>query len=159
MFSMNQAYNAYYLGDRPFPALEHSMAAGEYVLSYSDKTEIQVWKDAGRQVVVMGICVDSHGEIPRDAVARYLGGQQDAVDKIAEKLARFAGAFLVFVFMPGEAHILPDATVSVPAYFLEDGKGISSHEKILAEYNGLDLDPIALRLKQSGSVDATLSGQ
>lgn len=158
MFSIDQAYNAFYLGEQHISVFNHHIEMGGRILSYSDKTEILCWQEGATQIVMLGICVDAHGKIMKKDIMCYLSAFRSDTNALVRGLDRFAGSFVIFVAQGKEITMIPDATVSIPVYFLENGKAAASHERLLAEQNYLQINPMALQLKKSGSIDATLPG-
>lgn len=113
------------------------------VLSFTEPTAVAAASGSNGEVVVLGFCVDSEGDIQKAEVARWLADR--TADEFPRAVARLGGCFVVFrAGKDGIRSIWGDATHTVPIYYAKDADGrtvAGSHEKAIADMLGLPESP------------------
>jgi len=103
-------------------------------LSYSKKTEVISYETGENAVYIIGLCVDSHGELTRYDIPKFLLSLKDInIDNIIEISARFAGNYIVLVSLNGCLYAFNDATGVLPIYYCTDNICLSSFDNIAAK--------------------------
>ncbi|MEL3901251.1 MAG: hypothetical protein P1P60_00230 [Treponema phagedenis] len=103
-------------------------------LSYSKKTEVISYETDENAVYIIGLCVDSHGELTRYDIPKFLLSLKDInIDIITNASARFAGNYVILLVLNGHLYAFNDATGIVSIYYCTDTICLSSFDNITAK--------------------------
>lgn len=113
---------AYSITQEPDVAFAQSeKLAGSLFLNTTEKTESREFTnvDGSSQAVVIGFCVDAHGERSRDEIPQMLlEAALDSGIKYAYELCnRLAGKYIVYLSVDGETVVWGDATCSMSVFY------------------------------------------
>lgn len=132
-------------------------AIGGWTLSYGQKTPMCCAEGQnGEKVCILGICIDSHGEIPDEEIPTYILGRK-AVDQEYSCLDRFAGAFVVFLLRGKKIIVWPDASASIPIFYcVENDRYVASHERLISDVLDLPLSSYSMEIRKDSSFSEAL---
>ncbi len=129
-----------------------------YMLSYSANTDCSNFSSGQVSVAIIGLCVDSHGEIERSAIPEYLakkmkdgGGGEAGVLNAIEHCDRLAGSYLILFGDSSGVFALTDAISSVQANYYEVEGCVASSENLVAQKYGLPISKRNREIRQASS--------
>jgi len=93
---------------------------------------------AYEQVGLIGLCIDSHGEIPREDIPGFLLKQSsNDIIKLIKSIKRLAGKYVILYENKYGIYVIPDATGTLQVcYNASSAKGfcIASSDKLISDY-------------------------
>ncbi|MDO4666074.1 MAG: hypothetical protein Q4A71_07765 [Actinomycetaceae bacterium] len=118
----------------------HDQLRGGLVLNRTVKTQALFADGVTTQVAVIGLCVDSEGELARTDIPNYLLRQalKDGPRAAYAASDRLAGKFLVYLWHEDAAYVWGDATHSLAIYY-STGRPVQAvgvTENLVASYTG-----------------------
>ena len=76
--------------------LPQRVQCGCLYLAYSSCTCCETARSGGRELVILGYCIDAYGQLPRSQIVDYMLHSAATVRELLDLLERFAGKYLVF---------------------------------------------------------------
>ena len=126
-------------------------------LSYSKKTDVISYEMGEDAVYVIGLCIDSHGEIDRYKIPEFLLSIGNInIEEIMKKTARFAGNYVLLLSLKDGLYIFNDATGIVPIYYCTDRICVSSFDNLIAREFDVSVDEIHLDIRFKSDYDAAM---
>lgn len=126
-------------------------------LSYSKKTEVISYETDENAVYIIGLCVDSHGELTRYDIPKFLLSLKDInIDIITKASARFAGNYVVLVVLNGCLYAFNDATGILPIYYCMNSICLSSFDNITAKTVNAMIDEKYYNIRFESDYDAPM---
>lgn len=126
-------------------------------LSYSKKTEVISYESGENTVYIIGLCVDSRGEINRYDIPKFLLSLEDInIDNIAKISSRFAGNYVILVVLNGCLYAFNDATGILPIYYCLNSICLSSFDNITAKTVNEIIDEKYYNIRFESDYDAAM---
>ncbi len=148
MFS--RSINTFFFGEKDFPEFAGHVDALGLRLSYTPNTHVEIRKGPYAEVVLIGECIDSHGEMGREDIAVHIATNIDGLDSLLEFNRRLCGKYVVLYRLGEAIYVLNDAITLLPVYYHSSDMGLScsSLEYPIARLFGLE------RSSESREMDA-----
>lgn len=84
------------------------------ILHHTTGTEVLTCQDTACEITVIGLCVDTHGELSREDIPAYLlGFAGQGIQSVYEHAARFSGKYVLCCQCADGRYLFGDATGSV----------------------------------------------
>ena len=125
-------------------------------LSYSKKTEVLAFQNTDGFIYVVGLCVDSFGEIERCDIPEFLLRSSNIITDIIKAAARFAGNYVIFISLNNNFYAFSDATACMQINYALDEICLSSFDHVVATTLALPVDNRALRIRMSSDFVAAM---
>ena len=125
-------------------------------LSYSKKTEVLAFQNTDGFIYVVGLCVDSYGEIERYKVPEFLLQSSIDINDVVKAAARLAGNYVVFISLNNNFYAFSDATACMQISYALDEICLSSFDHVVATTLALPVDNRALRIRMSSDFVAAM---
>ena len=110
---------------------------GKYQLNYTSRTDVFNFINGEKEIVLIGLCVDSHREIQRaDIPSWFLSQNYNSKEDIFYASSRFAGKYIIFYRTGDEVLLFGDASCSLQLNYSFIGEDIyaSSVDYLLGTY-------------------------
>ena len=148
---------------------QHLPLAENLVLNYTEATEVKWAENDSKthRVVVLGLCIDAHGELTREQIPDFLmkSSEQGGLSQAWTAANRCAGKFLIYLQCPAGSFIWGDATCALGIYYTHSSAvpAVAVSENLAAYYgkitgNKLNDGKIAdgkIRAKQELDIEIT----
>lgn len=130
----------------------------KYYLGYSNYTEVQVENKYDQEIIIIGLCIDSHGEIEKKQIAKeMLENSNNSINKLYKYSNRFAGKYVVIYSLIEKkdnkyhTYIFGDATVSMQINyaFIDDNLVLSSIDNLIASHNNLKQSSYSKKIRDA----------
>lgn len=154
-FDLDSAVFTYMIAPRPLERFSRHtpVLGGALTVSHTSKTEVRSARKGEREIAVIGLCVDAHGEAERDDIPGLILAQplQD-IRSVYRFCDRFAGNYVILYQNGSDCYVLCDATASMQVNysFLDGSPCLSSVDRLIAGYLGLKLSPYSLKIRRGG---------
>ncbi len=100
-----------------FPRAE-PVCFGKTLLQLPEQTDLRILREGDREICVVGLCVDSLGELSRDDVPEaLLAAGANGLDALLEIEARMAGRYLILFSEGGTSWAVNDATGAMQVFY------------------------------------------
>lgn len=157
---LDDALYTYVFADKPYADLSQHLPFAGFVLSASRNTSCVQCEKNGRALLLMGFCVDAHGEVDREDIASYLLDKAPNLQALLTLQDRLAGRYIL-LYRENEALIaLGDAVSSMAIYYSADAKYpcFASVDCLVAEICGHDACPLASTMRKADNPSYPLPG-
>lgn len=155
---LNQSLFTYFFHKNNAPVfnkLSKIIYFDKYILCLSEKTEFLMAKRNNQVVGIIGLCVDSRGELVD--IPQYIIHNSKSIDDLINIEGRFAGKYVLLYIKNGELYIIGDATCSIQInYSIGDQFAISSSAAFLAEYCGYQYSKEHLDIRKASDVSQAM---
>ncbi len=126
----------YYITDSDISKMDlaKKVEIGKWNIYASDKTDVKIFNDEnGVSIVIIGYCIDSRGEFPKDDICSYLSKYDD--ESFTGAISRFAGKFVIARIDSDGINVYTDATATMPVFYCKKAgyTHISSLEYFIKE--------------------------
>lgn len=156
--SLDNAVFTYVLHTKKHKDLSQCIYIEKYglYLSYSKKTEVLTFQNTESFIYVVGLCVDSYGEIERYNVPEFLLQSSIDISDVVKTAARFAGNYVIFISLNNNFYAFSDATACMQINYALDEICLSSFDHVVATTLALPIDNRALRIRMSSDFVAAM---
>jgi len=139
------------------PLANSSSICQDWSLNHSDKTELASHSTHNRSLHIVGVCVDSLGEISRNDIPEValLNASRNVIE-LYSYFDRFAGRYVVFYQEGEDWYVWGDATCSLPIHYMRsptEFSAVASHESLLSITANLAVSSKSLRIRGASSSD------
>lgn len=128
---------------------------GALTVSHTSKTDVLTAGDGVREIAVIGLCVDAHGEAAREDIpALCLERPGHDILSVYRFCDRFAGKYVI-LYRNGEGvYLFGDASGSVQINYSigEDGLCAASIDRLAAEYRGYGVSEYSLKIRKGANL-------
>ncbi len=136
--TLDQAKFTYMLSGSPLAGLAKTAQFGDRVLSYSADMDCVSAFAQGREVIVLGLCVDARGQLAASDVPDFLLGQSVDFPSLLPLTDRLAGRFVIIYRDMSGLYAATDAAATLHVNYMEQGPlTLASSEQLLAKKFGL----------------------
>lgn len=147
IFDLDKSHFQYVVLDRIDPRFKsYTLLNHGLVLNYTTQTHTICFEHHNFIVTIVGLCIDSQGELDREDIASYLAKNCKDVGTFIEKLGRFAGKYILIFQDQYKTYAFTDATSSLPIYYSVDTGFFSSSEHLLASSLVLEKNSLAIKI-------------
>ena len=132
---------------------------GALTVSHTSKTEVRSAGRDGREIVIIGLCVDAHGEVERDGIPELILNQPQRDPLPVYRFCdRFAGKYVILYRNEEGVYLFGDATSSVQMNYslIEDSLCVASIDRLTAEYCGYDVSEYSLSIRKGAASSQAL---
>lgn len=147
------SYYASKNSDRVYGSFKKVLSFGDFHIGVSSSLPISTADCDSCKCIVLGLCVDSHGEIERSQVAAYL--LSGNLVEVQEKLNRLAGCFIVIIQTNVSSYVFTDACAMLPCFHATTGD-FSSSDYLLAQCNGFVEGGSSAAMRRSSPIGKSL---
>jgi len=156
--SLDNAVFTYVLHTKKHKDLSQFIYIEKYglYLSYSKKTEAITFQSNDSFIYIVGLCVDSYGEIERYNVPEFLLRSSKDINDVIKAAARFAGNYVIFVSINDNFYAFSDATACMQINYALDEIFLSSFDHVVATTLDLPIDNRALNIRMSSDFVAAM---
>ncbi len=139
-----------------FTALPEHIEFDNYQLYLSKKTEANIAEQNGRTIVIIGLCVDSKGEI-KDNIPAYILNNTNSLGDILTIEGRFAGKYVLIYKEDDNLYAIGDATCSIPVnYCICEQFAVSSSSELIAFHFGFIHSSEYLKIRKASDVSQAM---
>jgi hypothetical protein len=157
---LDDACLMYAFAQEPFPEMSRRVEFAGGVLSATARTDVAVWEAEDRGVLIVGVCVDTHGEWPIPEIGQKLLEGSTGLSELIPLADRLAGRYVILYREGANLYVLPDATCSMPVYYdnRPGRRSFAAAEFPIAETEGLTKSELARRVHRAGRDSHPLPG-
>ena len=129
-------------------------------LSYTKGTDIFQYQTLGHELLIIGFCVDSHGEIQREDIGEVLLKDNPNIDALYERANRLSGKYIVIYSDERGRYLFGDATGSLQINFFFEGESlyVASTDKMIASLCKLPLSDRSKKIRAGAALSQSLPG-
>lgn len=162
-FCFDDAVFTYAVSEDAFPLFQRHLPifGGALTLHYTAGTDVLCCKDGGFEAVVLGVCVDTHGELRREDIPAWLlQSAGEGIETVYRRSARFAGKYVIFFLCAGGRYLFGDATSSIQInYAVEEGPlCAASTDHLLANHCGYAVSEYSRKIREGSDASQALPG-
>lgn len=118
------------------------------IINHTASTDLLSHEQSERAIAIIGLCVDSHGQLDRQDIPRFLLSSSAGAEELQDTLCRFAGKYVIFYRELADVFVFGDATTSLPInYFTGESVCISSSSRLVADYTKSGVSHRAKRIR------------
>lgn len=131
-----------------------SVLNGKYQLNYSNRTDVFNFINGENEIVIIGLCVDSHGEIQRDNIPSwFLSQNYNSKEDIFHASSCFAGKYIIFYRTGDKVLFFGDASCSLQLNysFIGDTVYASSVDYLLGTHCGYNISNYSMEIRNSAN--------
>lgn len=157
MFHFDDAVFTYAIAPRPLERFSRHTPVldGTLTVSHTSKTEVRSARRGEREAVVIGLCVDAHGEAGRDDIPDLILAQpwRDTLS-VYRFCDRFAGRFVIMYQNGSELYLFADATASLQInYGCKDGSVCAAATaKLAADALGASFSERGVKIRRGSTL-------
>lgn len=161
VFNFDDAVFTYAVAPEPVARFsQHTpVMDGALTVSYTSKTTVLSARDDHREIVVIGLCVDAHGEAAREDIpALCLERPGHDILSVYRFCDRFAGKYVILYRNEEGLYLFGDATSSVQMNYslTEGGLCAASIDRLAAEHCGYDVSEYSLKIRKGANLSQAL---
>lgn len=156
--SLDNAVFTYVLHTKKHKDLSQCIYIEKYglYLSYSKKTEVLTFQNSEGFIYIVGLCVDSYGEIDRYDISKFLLQSSKTINDVIRLAARFAGNYVIFASLNDGFYAFSDATACMQINYTLDEICLASFEHVIATTLDLPIDDRAFKIRMSSDFVAAM---
>lgn len=158
--SLDNAVFTYVIYPKKISELSRSICIEKYnlYLSYSKHTDVIYYEDVHNAIYIIGLCVDSHAEIERCDVPKFLLSVKDvSINSILRYSGRLAGNYVVIADIDDFLYAFTDATSCMQINYSLDELCFSSFDNITAKVCNASIDEKTLRIREGANYVEAMS--
>lgn len=126
---------------------------GRSLLQHTDSTRCEIVRKGDRELCVVGLCVDSLGEVERADIPHYLLDRCcDSIGSLLEEEPRFAGRYVMLLTIGEQSWMLNDASSCLPVVYSTGGERCAaSLDMLLGTHLSLSRNADAADIRSGGA--------
>lgn len=130
---------------------------GKYYINLSEKTQFSTSSNNGNRIGIIGLCVDSRGELK--SLAEFLVNKSRSVEEVIENEKRLAGKYVLLYMESNNLYVLGDATCSLQVYYSQNSKfAISSSQRLISQFCNLKYSEESITIRKMSDVSQAMPG-
>lgn len=146
-YSFNESKFQYLLSRKPdYKFNKRVNLYHDLILNYTDKTDIIRSSDNQKLITIIGICIDSYGELKRNEIADFICISSNTYADLPEIIGRFAGKYVIIYQDTYHTCLFGDASSSLPIYYHTISECYSSSEYLISNFLELETYDIASKI-------------
>lgn len=163
IFDFNQAVFTYAIASKKIESFGKHLVLKmqDLVVNYTDATEVYHTVFDNNEVVIIGLCVDSYGQIAREDIPYSIAGLQGP-ENIYSFAERLNGKYIIIYSGVEECYAFGDATCSIPLNYAGNLYGgeicISPFDRMTAEFFHYTPDDRLLNMRKAADPAQTMPG-
>lgn len=156
-FLLSNSKFTFYLSNDILPDFQKfiDITSDNSVISATTKTDIIQAQKGDRQVLVIGLCIDSQGKLSRQEIPMFLLESMAQNDNLIFEAAKgLAGNYVVLCYDKSRKFLFTDAIGAMSVFYTKKGNRVicSTQEGLLARELKLSPDDSLLKIRQSSEL-------
>jgi len=156
-FCFDDAVFTYYVSTQHHDKFEFRkiFSSRELVVSHTKCTSVLIETEGDTSVCIIGLCVDSFGEIERANIPAFLLSCGD-IEQLLDKTKRMAGRFAILFEKSGAMYALTDAAGFLSVYYSIDQKKIclSSCDELIRQHFGYPFSKESIVIRNAATYES-----
>lgn len=150
-FSFADAALTYLVCKEPVEAFSCHLPFAGYCVNHTAATPVYRADANENALLLLGVCVDTHGEIAREDIAAYLLAQAGGIDGLTAAAERLAGSFVVLFADGSTLYAFTDAIGCLSVCYTQHRGALclASHDQVLANYTGCRPSDTMARIRRA----------
>jgi len=158
IINIDDSLFSYFLNDENYISssrLPQKIRFGKYFINLSKRTQITTHSSNGRSIGIIGLCVDSRGELTN--LAKFLVDMTKGIDEVIDIEKRLAGKYVLLYLESDILYVLGDATCSIQVFYSTNPKvAISSSQKLISQFCGLEYSTENITIRRMSEVSQAM---